>query len=125
MLDQNDLKILAAMFTASEERMMKRMDEMDTRLSGRIDGLDTKIGKLAARVDSLEVQMKKSEGLFMDELSRTQIYLERKIETVQKSVDRMEQYYRGDRLDSENIATLLTLYTGLRKDVDELKEKIA
>ena len=143
MLEQNDLKILAGMFNASEERMMKRMDslenrmesmenrmesmenrmnEMDTRLSSRIDELDTRLG---SRIDSLEVQMKKSEDLFMNELAKTSGYLETRIDAVQKSVDRVEQYYRADRLENENTATLLKLYIGLREDVDELKERIA
>ena len=133
MLDQNDLKILAGMFSASEERMMKRMDEMDTRLTAKIDGVETKLTakidevdtRVTARIDSLEVQMKNSENLVMSELAKTSDYLEKKINAVQTSVDRVEQYYRVDRLESENTATLLKLYTGLRKDVDELKEKIA
>ena len=137
MLDQSDLKILGEMFLASEERMMKRMDEkideldarlsarideIDERLSGRIDELDT---RLSARIDSLEVQMKKSENLFMTELGRTCDYLERKIDAVQKDVNEMKEYYRIQRLEDSNTATLLRLYTGLRAEVDELKVKIA
>ena len=137
MLDQSDLKILGEMFLASEERMMKRMDEkideldarlgarideIDERLSGRIDELDT---RLSARIDSLEVQMKKSENLFMTELGRTCDYLERKIDAVQKDVNELKEYYRIQRLEDSNTATLLRLYTGLRAEVDELKVKIA
>ena len=137
MLDQSDLKILGEMFLASEERMMKRMDEkideldarlgarideIDERLSGRIDELDTWLG---ARIDSLEVQMKKSENLFMTELGRTCDYLERKIDAVQKDVNELKEYYRIQRLEDSNTATLLRLYTGLRAEVDELKVKIA
>ena len=137
MLDQSDLKILGEMFLASEERMMKRMDEkideLDTRLgarideidellSGRIDELDT---RLSGRIDSLEVQMKKSENLFMTELGRTCDYLERKIDAVQKDVNELKEYYRIQRLEDSNTATLLRLYTGLRAEVDELKVKIA
>ena len=181
MLDQNDLKILGEMFLASEERMMKRMDEkideldtrlsarideldtrlssrideldtrlsgrideldtrlsarideLDTRLSGRIDELDTRLSgrideldtRLSGRIDSLEVQMKKSENLFMTELGRTCDYLERKIDAVQKDVNELKEYYRIQRLEDSNAATLLKLYTGLRAEVDELKEKIA
>lgn len=137
MLDQSDLKILGEMFLASEERMMKRMDEkideldarlsarideIDERLSGRIDELDT---RLSGRIDSLEVQMKKSENLFMTELGRTCDYLERKIDAVQKDVNELKEYYRIQRLEDSNTATLLRLYTGLRAEVDELKVKIA
>jgi len=141
MLDQNDLKILSQMFLASEERMMKRMDEkinvkiealdvrwadrineIDERLNGRIDELDT---RLSGRIDSLEVQMKKSENLFMTELGRTCDYLEKKIDAVQKDVNELKEYYRIQRLEDSNTATLLKLYTGLRAEVDELKEKIA
>ena len=152
MLNQNDLKILSQMFLASEERMMKRMDEKinvkiealdvrwadrineiderlgkridenDERLNGRIDELDT---RLSGRIDSLEVQMKKSENLFMTELGRTCDYLEKKIDAVQKDVNELKEYYRIQRLEDSNTATLLKLYTGLRAEVDELKEKIA
>ena len=163
MLDQNDLKILSQMFLASEERMMKRMDEkinvkiealdvrwadrineIDERLGKRIDEVDERLGKrideiderlngrideldtrLSGRIDSLEVQMKKSENLFMTELGRTCDYLEKKIDAVQKDVNELKEYYRIQRLEDSNTATLLKLYTGLRAEVDELKEKIA
>lgn len=137
MLDQSDLKILGEMFLASEERMMKRMDEkideLDARLSGRIDEIDELLRgrideldtRLSGRIDSLEVQMKKSENLFMTELGRTCDYLERKIDAVQKDVNEMKEYYRIQRLEDSNTATLLRLYTGLRAEVDELKVKIA
>ena len=185
MLDQNDLKILSQMFLASEERMMKRMDEkinvkiealdvrwadrineiderlgkrideVDERLGKRIDEIDERLGKridevderlgkrideiderlngrideldtrLSGRIDSLEVQMKKSENLFMTELGRTCDYLEKKIDAVQKDVNELKEYYRIQRLEDSNTATLLKLYTGLRAEVDELKEKIA
>ena len=163
MLNQNDLKILSQMFLASEERMMKRMDEkinvkiealdvrwadrineIDERLGKRIDEVDERLGKridenderlngrideldtrLSGRIDSLEVQMKKSENLFMTELGRTCDYLEKKIDAVQKDVNELKEYYRIQRLEDSNTATLLKLYTGLRAEVDELKEKIA
>ena len=137
MLDQSDLKILGEMFLASEERMMKRMDEkideLDARLSARIDEIDELlsgridelVSRLSGRIDSLEVQMKKSENLFMTELGRTCDYLERKIDAVQKDVNELKEYYRIQRLEDSNTATLLRLYTGLRAEVDELKVKIA
>ena len=163
MLDQNDLKILAGMFAASEERMMKRMDSMETRLDSietrldsietrmdsietRMDSIETQMGVIETRMDSMEkrisvvesnmttmdkrinslaVQMRKSEDLFMSELGKTQDFLERKIDAVQKDVNDMKEYYRIRRLEDDNTATLLKLYTGLREEVDELKEKIA
>ena len=107
MLDQNDLKILAGMFAASEERMMKRID------------------RLERSVDALKTQQKKMEENIYDEIGRVQTYLEKKIDAVQKDVDEMKQYYRIERMENAASTTILRIVSDLQKDVAELKQNIA
>ncbi|MBQ4563130.1 MAG: hypothetical protein IJA58_01470 [Lachnospiraceae bacterium] len=128
MLDQNDLKILAGMFAASEERMMKRIDRLEERmdrLEARIDGLEGRMDRLEKSVDALRIQQKKMEENIYDEIGRVQTYLEKKIDAVQKDVDEMKQYYRIERMENAASTTILRIVSDLQKDVAELKQKIA
>jgi hypothetical protein len=67
----------------------------------------------------------KTENLLLDELSRTRSILEKRIETVQKNMDELSQYYRITKLENDNTSLLLQMIHDLRKEVDELKQRIA
>lgn len=121
MLDQNDLKILADMFAASEERVMKRID----RLEERIDRLEERMDRLEKRVDALEEHQKKMEANLYDEVGRVQSYFDRKLDAVRNDVSEMKQYYRIDRVENATSTTILKIVSSLQKDVEELKQKIA
>ena len=135
MLDQNDLKILAGMFAASEERVMKRMDRLEERmdrleecmdrLEERMDRLEERMGCLEKRVDALEEHQKKMEANLYDEIGRVQSYFDRKLDAVRSDVNEMKQYYRIERVENATSATILKIVSGLQKDVEELKQKIA
>lgn len=114
MLDQNDLKILAEMFSASEARMMKRMERIEERME-----------RIEKRMDAQEEQQKKMEADIYDELGRVQSYLERKIDSVQNDVSEMKKYYRIERVENTTSAAILKIVSNLQKDVEELKRKIA
>lgn len=49
---------------------------------------------------------------------------EKKVKKVEQNVERLERFSMIRKLEGENIMILLELIKELRKDVDELKEKI-
>lgn len=49
---------------------------------------------------------------------------EKKVKKVEQNVERLEQYSMIRKLEGENTMILLELIQELRKDVDELKEKL-
>lgn len=49
---------------------------------------------------------------------------EKKVKKVEQNVERLERFSMIRKLEGENIRILLELIQELRKDVDELKEKI-
>ncbi|HHV11759.1 MAG TPA: hypothetical protein GXX75_15910 [Clostridiales bacterium] len=59
------------------------------------------------------------------ESSKIRSIQEQRIETVQRNMDELSQYYRITKLESDNTALLLQMITDLKKEVDELKRKIA
>lgn len=67
----------------------------------------------------------KTENLLLDELSRTRSILDKKIDAVQKNMEELSQYYRITKLENDNTSLLLQMINDLRKEVDELKRKIA
>ncbi len=56
-LDESDLRILAGMFAASEERMITRMDSMESRLTARMDSMDARMDSMENRMDSMEERL--------------------------------------------------------------------
>ena len=75
--------------------------------------------------DGKPVIDEKTEDLLLDEIGRTQSYLEKQIAEVKKNVDELNQYYRITRLENDNTALLLKMIESLQKDVEELKKKTA
>lgn len=73
----------------------------------------------------LDDRLSKSENVVLGEVERTRGILETKIEAVQKNLDDLKQYYKVTKLENDNTALLLQMIQELRKEVDELKTKIA
>lgn len=63
--------------------------------------------------------------MLLDEIARTQNHLEKKVELVQKNINELNQYHRISKLENENTTLLLQMIQDLKKEVDELKKKIA
>lgn len=102
MLGQDDIKILKGMMeSVIDERMPKVIESViDERLS-------------------------KTENFMLDEIGRTQVYLENKINKVQKNLEELNQYYRITKLENDNTALLLKMIDELSKRVEELERKTA
>ena len=47
------------------------------------------------------------------------------MELVQKNINELNQYHRISKLENENTTLLLQMIQDLKKEVDELKKKIA
>ncbi|MCI9620585.1 MAG: hypothetical protein HFG85_11620 [Dorea sp.] len=102
MLGQDDIKLLKGMMeSVIDERMPKVIESViDERLS-------------------------KTENFMLDEIGRTQVYLENKINKVQKNLEELNQYYRITKLENDNTALLLKMIDELSKRVEELEKKTA
>ncbi|QNM09595.1 hypothetical protein [Wansuia hejianensis] len=80
---------------------------------------------LEAIAKLIDVKLEKTERILLDEIVRTQNILEEKINTVQKNIDELKQYYKITRLESDNTSLLIQMITELQKRVTELESKIA
>ena len=80
---------------------------------------------LLAIANLIDSRAKKTETLILDEIARTQNHLEKKVELVQKNINELNQYHRISKLENENTTLLLQMIQDLKKELDELKKKIA
>ena len=80
---------------------------------------------LQAIAELIDARAEKTEVLLLDEIGRTQSYLEKQISEVKKNIDELNQYYRITRLENDNTTLLLKMIESLQKDVEELKKKTA
>ena len=69
--------------------------------------------------------MERLENSLLDEIARTQTYLERKIEELKKKVDEMDQYYRIRHLEDENVTILLKMCENLQRRLERVESRIA
>lgn len=120
MLDEKDLQALQTMVqtvvdTSAKETRVVLSKEMDKRITA----LETKFS------NEMDKRISRTEGLLLDDLERTRTIMEKKIEAIKKNMDELSQYYRVAKLESDNTSLLLQMINDLRKEVEELKEKIA
>lgn len=73
----------------------------------------------------IDDRLSKTEDFILDEIGRTQTYLENKIDQVQKNIEELNQYYRITKLENDNTTLLLKIIDELTKRVEELENKIA
>ena len=73
----------------------------------------------------IDERLSKTENFMLDEIGRTQVYLENKINKVQKNLEELNQYYRITKLENDNTTLLLKMIDELSKRVEELEKKTA
>lgn len=73
---------------------------------------------------AIEMIITKSESMILDELARTQDYLDKKIQTVQNNIDKLNTYYRVDKLENDNTTLLLQMIRDMQSEMKVLKEKV-
>ena len=75
--------------------------------------------------DTIKAEIGRSENLVLSEVDRVQENLETKMEQLKRNMDELTQYYRTVKLDHENNALFLQMIQEIKKEVNELKMKIA
>ena len=106
----------------------QRLDGIDGRLDGVdqcLDGIDGRLDGVDQRFDEMQVTIREVENTVLEELDRVQGFLEKRLDRLQANYKELEQYYRIKNLENENSALLLQMVLDLKKEVDNLKSKIA
>lgn len=73
----------------------------------------------------MDERISASENLILKELDRVQAHLEKEVDEVQINLDEMKQFYRINKLESDNTTLLLQMYNNMQKEIEEIKTKIA
>ena len=75
--------------------------------------------------EEVDERASKTEDFLLDEIGRTQTYLEKQINEVKKNMDELIQYYRITKLENYNTSLLLKMIDQLSKRVEELEKRTA
>lgn len=75
--------------------------------------------------EEVDERVSKTEDSLLDEIGRTQTYLEKQITEVKKNMEELSQYYRITKLESDNTALLLKMIEQLNRRVEELEKRTA
>ena len=75
--------------------------------------------------DTIKAEIGRSENLVLSQVDRVQENLETKMEQLKRNMDELTQYYRTVKLDHENNALFLQMIQELKKEMEQLKIKIA
>ena len=113
-----------------ENRMDEKLDNLESRMDEKLDNLesrmDEKLDNLENRmINTMDVKLRDSENLLLEEMERTRTILENKISDVQKNINDLNQYYRVARLESDNLSLVIGTVHNLTKRVEELERKTA
>lgn len=73
----------------------------------------------------LSAHIQKTENLLLDEIGRTQTYLEKQICDIKKNIETLEQYYRITKPENDNTTILLKSIEDMQKQLTEIEKKIA
>ena len=102
-----------------ESRMDEKLDNLESRMDEKLDNLENRM------INTMDVKLRDSENLLLEEMERTRTILENKISDVQKNIDDLNQYYRVARLESDNLSLVIGTVQNLTKRVEELERKTA
>ena len=80
---------------------------------------------LAAIRMIIKEELPVSENLVLEETERTRNILEEQINTVQKNLEELTQYYRITKLENDNTALFLKMMDELSRRIEELEKKTA
>lgn len=66
-----------------------------------------------------------SESLVLREIDRSKEGMEKQLDQLTKNVEDLRQYYKITQLEVDNTALLMQMILDLKKELDELRGKIA
>lgn len=111
MVDERAPGIVKTVVRESEARQDKKLETLETSLTEKMDVMR----------EYLLGEIEKSQDLVLKEIAVTQNYIERnmdkKIDKIIQRLDKMEHFYRCDKLDSETLSLVV-------KNIDQLSRRI-
>ncbi|MEF2771055.1 MAG: hypothetical protein U0N64_03300 [Blautia caecimuris] len=146
MLDQKDLELLQNLMQEvvkeSEQNILNSVDKkiatseqnvistVDKKIAASernvISSVDKKIAASERKILSvMDEKLSRSENMILNELDRVQAHLEGDLEKVQKNLEELKQFYKIDKLETDNTSLLLKMYNDMQKEIAEIKTKIA
>lgn len=131
MLDQKDLELLQnLMQEVVKESEQNILNSVDKKIAASeqnvISTVDKKIAASERNVISvMDEKLSRSENMILNELDRVQAHLEGDLEKVQKNLEELKQFYKIDKLETDNTSLLLKMYNDMQKEIAEIKTKIA
>ena len=116
--------------------ILEKLSSMDDRLGSvenKISAVENKISAVEKKVieseqniiQQVDKKIAESENLILKELDRLEIHLEKEVDQVQRNLDEIKQFYRINKLESDNTTLLLQMYNNLEEKIKELESKIA
>lgn len=99
----------------SEDLLLDKMDKMNTRLSENMKLMH----------DNLLLEINNNQEFILDEIGRTQNYLENKIDVLQRNVEEMKDYCYIVKLESNNSTLILKMIEDISKRIEVLEQRTA
>lgn len=116
--------------------ILEKLSSMDDRLGSvenKVSAVENKISAVEKKVieseqniiQQVDKKIAESENLILKELDKLEIHLEKEVDQVQRNLDEIKQFYRINKLESDNTTLLLQMYNNLEEKIKELESKIA
>ena len=114
-------KKLKALETSLTQKIETTVRESEARQDKKLETLETSLTeKMDVMREYLLGEIEKSQDLVLKEIAVTQNYIERnmdkKIDKIIQRLDKMEQFYRCDKLDSETLSLVVKKYRPALKE---------
>ena len=125
--EQNILNSVDKKIAASEQNVISTVDKKIAASERNvISSVDKKIAASERKLLSvMDEKLSRSENMILNELDRVQAHLEGDLEKVQKNLEELKQFYKIDKLETDNTSLLLKMYNDMQKEIAEIKTKIA
>ena len=125
--EQNILNSVDKKIAASEQNVISTVDKKIAASERNvISSVDKKIAASERNILSvMDEKLSRSENMILNELDRVQAHLEGDLEKVQRNLEELKQFYRIDKLETDNTSLLLKMYNDMQKEIAEIKTKIA
>ena len=125
--EQNILNSVDKKIAASEQNVISTVDKKIAASERNvISSVDKKIAASERKILSvMDEKLSRSENMILNELDRVQAHLEGDLEKVQKNLEELKQFYKIDKLETDNTSLLLKMYNDMQKEIAEIKAQIA
>ena len=110
--EQNILNSVDKKIAASEQNVISTVDKKIAASERNvISSVDKKIAASERNILSvMDEKLSRSENMILNELDRVQAHLEGDLEKVQKNLEELKQFYKIDKLETDNTSLLLKMY---------------